>query len=332
MSSPSRGDPPLGKRIEPKQQPDERGLAGTRRSDDAHRLPGGNRHAHIAQHEALWLVAKGEVLEGKIAPGAADLGHRLLRLLLGLQNVVDALERHHRLAGVGQHPAQVPHGPQHHAHQGDEGEEFPNGDRARGQERASGDQHDGDLRHAEHVADAPVQPHQPVHAEIVVAERGVALAKAIDLEILPSERPHHANAGEVFLQHRRHGRFGLVHFKEDLLHPREERHRAQDDDRHQAHRQHRQQGVAPEQHRRHDREQEHGAANLHHLRRQEHAHGLHVGAAALHQVAGVGSVEERRRQMVQALIEGIAQLPGDGLRCHRRPSDRADRERALRAQ
>ena len=181
------------------------------------------------------------------------------------------------------------------------------------------------------IADAPVQPHQPIHAEIVVAERGVALAKALDLELLPSESPHHANAGEVLLQHRRHGRFGLVHLEEDPLHPREERHRAQDDERHQAHRQHRQPLIAPEQHRRHDRQQQHGATNLHHLRRQEHAHGLHIRAAALHEVAGVRRVEERRRQ------------DGAGVRTRRRatcgqwppkpspPSDRGDKERALRA-
>ena len=78
-------------------------LPDPRRPDDAHRLSGGNGYADIAQDEALGLVAEGEVLEGKIAPGAADLGHRLLRLLFGLQNVIDALERHHRLAGVGEH-------------------------------------------------------------------------------------------------------------------------------------------------------------------------------------------------------------------------------------
>ena len=124
---PIEGDPPLGEGIEPQQQPDERGLAGTRRPDDAHRLPGGNGDAHIAQHEALGLVAESEVLEGKIASGSADLRHRLLGLFFGLQNVVDALERHHRLAGVGEHPPQVAHRPQHHAHQRDEGEELPNG-------------------------------------------------------------------------------------------------------------------------------------------------------------------------------------------------------------
>ncbi len=45
------------------------------------------------------------------------------------------------------------------------------------------------------------------------------------------------------------------------------------------------------------------AADLDDVARQEHAQRLDVGAAALHEVAGVGVVVERRAQVVQAAVQ-----------------------------
>ncbi len=53
---------------------------------------------------------------------------------------------------------------------------------------------------------------------------------------------------------------------------------------------------------------------------KEYANGLHVGTAALHQIAGVCRIVESGFHMVQAAVERLAQLLGNSLRCNSGPA------------
>ena len=234
--------------------------------------------------------------------------------------MVDAPQRDDGLAGIRQHFAEPPHRIDHHRHQIHEHEEFADADRAGGQKVAASDQHHTQLSHRQRVADAPVPRFQRVHAVEGVPIGAVARAEAADLVLLAGEGAHHADAGEVLLQHRGHGALGFVGDLELPPHAGEEQEGAQRQKRHQADRQPRQASIAGEDDRHHHHHQQHRAPDLHHVRSQEHAHGFHVGTAALHQIARVRGVEEARWQIVQATVELVAQPPRDGFRRNGRPT------------
>ena len=67
---------------------------------------------------------------------------------------------------------------------------------------------------------------------------------------------------------------------------------------------------------------------LDHVRGQEHAHRLDVRTAALHQIPGVGAVEELGPQVVQPPKQFLAQALADRLGGHRRPEPAEEQEEA----
>ena len=154
--------------VEPGQEANQGGLAGTRRTDDADGLAGGDVHREIPEHRSTRLVFDGQVLENELPPGPRDGRHRIAALLLGQKDVVYACQGDHRLAGFVQHLAQVPHRPDHHGHLHHEGEQFAHRERAGGEEHAARDQHDAHLGGAQEVADGPVDAAQAVKPFAVV--------------------------------------------------------------------------------------------------------------------------------------------------------------------
>ena len=134
-----------------------------------------------------------------------------------------------------------------------------------------------------------------------------------DFVVLARERPHQADAGQVFLQAGRQRPLGFVGDLELRPDLREEVVRAGDDERHQHEREPGEPGVSDEQDGRHHGEQQHRASDLHDLGRQEDTHGLDIGTAALHEVAGVGLVEEHGRKVMQTREQGLPQAAGERL-------------------
>ena len=313
-------DAPGVERIEAHQEPHQRRLAGTRRADDADRLPGRNAGAEVHHRGAVRLVAGAHHVEHHLASGPRLMRRPFAALLFGFQDVVDAPQGDDGLAGIREHLAEPPHREDHHGHQTDEDEQPAHADGAVRQEHPAGDQHQADLPHRQRVADAPVQGFQRVHPVERIAVGAVADAEALHLVGLAGERPHHANAGEVLLQHGGHGAFRFVGDLELPPHLGEEQEGADGQNRHQRHGEPRQLRIAQEEDRRHRRHHQQRAPDLHHMGSEEHAHRLHVRTAALHQIARVRGIEEAGRQIVQPPIELVAQPPGDVLRGDGRPA------------
>ena len=246
--------------------------------------------------------------------------HRCRVFLRRHQDVVDAREGHHGLAAVRQHAPKLPHRPDGHADVSGEGEEVAHADAPVDHHEAAGDEHEADLHEGEEVRDAPIPAHEPAEPVVVLAEGADFVAEAADLIILPAEGAHHADAGEVLLQHRGHRALGAIRDFEHALHLGEEDVGADHEKRHQRDGKPRQLDVEPEEDRQHRADEQDGAPHLHDVRGQENAHGFHVGTAPLHEVAGVRAVEERGADMVQAAEQLLAQAAANRFRRDGRPT------------
>ena len=163
---------------------------------------------------------------------------------------------------------------------------------------------------------------------MVVAERPYPPAETLRLAFLLRESAHHPDAGEVLLQDRRHLALGTVGLLEQVLDPGEEDVSADGKQRQQADGVPGEVRVQPEEDGHDGQHQQARAADLDHVRGQEHAHRLDVRTAALDEVARVRVVEELRAQVMQPPKELLPQPPADRLRRHRGPQPAQEEKEA----
>ena len=149
-----------------------------------------------------------------------------------------------------------------------------------------------------------------------MAEVGAGPVELLHLALLLAEGPHHPHAGEVLLQNRAHAALRLIAVAEVLVHHLEEPHGEQEQRRHQDHADEGDLHAAAQQDRQGDDHHQHRVDHLHHLHGEEAADGVHIGGAALDQVAGFGLGMVGKGQVLQVGIELFAQREGDVLAGH----------------
>jgi hypothetical protein len=147
-----------------------------------------------------------------------------------------------------------------------------------------------------------------------VLEQPVDLAVELLLfELLAGERFHHALAGEVLLQDRRHLALHALHAQPDRAqhhghHRGLERHRRDEDEGNEAHLRVRvdHEPVGDDDERDHVEQADHA-------HRHEEADALHVCRGTRHNLTHLGAVVVREREALEAVVDLVAKVPRDAL-------------------
>ena len=121
----------------------------------------------------------------------------------------------------------------------------------------------------------------------------------------------HADAGEILLQDAGQAPFRLIHPLEGGPYPPEEDDGVDHDSRHQEERDERHADVESDHERDRGRQHDDGPPDLHDLGGQKAAEGLHIRCTALDEIAGLGPVVEAAGQMLELIVEPIAELSHD---------------------
>ena len=235
-------------------------------------------------------------------------GERALGLDLGLgvQDVAHALDGHAGLAHLRENAAQAAHGPDQRLVVADKGQEHAQGDLA-GDGHVRARAHDGDdLDAGDQVADAPVVGQQAAQVDPQRGEALVALVEALDLEALAAEGAHDAHAGQVLLHGAGQFALGLVGGAEAAGDARVEDHRIAGHDGQKDQRDEGELGVHGEHQPQVERDHEHRAHDLGQLIDDEGAHDLHIGRAALDDLARLMAYMPRKGQALDVRKERVA--------------------------
>ena len=238
-------------------------------------------------------------------------------LLLGLEDVEQAVDRHVGLAHLGDRAAEPAHRQRQLPRVADKCQIHTQGNLP-GHAQVHAQHDDGEhLQDAHHVAQCVKRGHPVAQPEPQVGVAVVLLAELVKLRLLPAERAHHAHARQVLLHDGGQRALRLVRFFIPAGHMAEKQHRITDDHRHKRRRQQRHLHVHREHddHAGHDHEQR--AQQLQQLVHHECAHDLHVGDAALDDVAGAVLHMPAVRQALDAAVQRVAQRLDKPLRAHR---------------
>ena len=212
--------------VDPRQQPDQRRLAGTRRPHDTDRFACGDMNRETVKDGSARFVFDAYVFQHQFAPGPLNRRRRFTAFLIRLEDVVDASQGNHRLAGLAEDLAEMPYRPDDHRHLHHEGEQLADRECPAREKDAAGDEHDADLRRTQEVGDRPVDAGQAVQALAVVAQGDALGTEVADFVLLACKGTDHADAGEILLQASGEGALGLVgdlelrpHLREEVVRP-----------------------------------------------------------------------------------------------------------------
>ncbi len=131
----------------------------------------------------------------------------------------------------------------------------------------------------------------------MITKRRVLNRELTNLEFLTGEGSYHADAGQVFLQHRRQLCFSFVHGLEKLFDLLEKEHSRYEQDRHRHQRKPGHTWIQVEENRHDNDQHQYRAADFDHLAREKNPDGFHVRGTTLHQVPGISVVMETAGQM-----------------------------------
>ena len=205
---------------------------------------------------------------------------------LRAQNIEQTVDGNARLAHLRQRAPQRADGPRQLARVADERQVGAQRDFALHAELHADGDHAEDLRHAHHVAQRPEHRHHVAELHPDIGVIVVLPLKFFQLVALAAKGAHHAHAGDVLLHRAGELALRLVRLLIALRNALVEDQRIADD--HRDEREHEQRNF--DVHREHgdhvDRNQERRAQQLDHLLGDKIADNLHVGGAALDDVAG----------------------------------------------
>ena len=299
------GDGSLAGIVEPREQQRNGALAAARFAEHAERRAALDGEAHVAEH-LLLLIGKADMFKADVAGKIRRqrLGRALL--LFSAQDIQQAVDGNARLAHLRQRASQRADGPRELARVADESEIRAQRDFAFHAQMHADSDHAEDLRHAHHVAQRPEHGHHiaELHPDIGVVI--VLLAEFLQLIAFAAKRAHHTHAGDVFLHVAGKLALGLVrllialgdalikHQRIADNHGDEREHEQRDFDVHCEHRSHI------------DNNKERRAEQLDHLFRDKIAHNLHVGGAALDDIARRVLHMPAVRQALDMAVERVA--------------------------
>ena len=270
--------------IEPVQQMDQGALAGAGAPQNGKGLALADGKGHVPQHR-LALIAEGNVVKDDVAVHGVH-GVGLVLLLPGIQDVAHPVHGHPGLAHVRQHPAQGPDRPGQGLVIGDEGHEGAQGHPPGYAFAGPGHHDDHHLQTRQQGAGGPVYGQQLSQPDPELGETLVLGVEFLLLVPLPAEGPDHADGGKVLLGAGGQVALRLVGGLEPagdlpVEHPGGQAHNGDEQRRDQR---------QPQVHGEHDaqvqRDEKHRAHHLHQLIAHELADHVHVGGAALDDVAG----------------------------------------------
>ena len=232
------------------------------------------------------LIGEVDVLEADVAVHIRIRGAGAILLGLGVDHVGQAVQGHAGLGHLREHTAQTADGEGQYGVVGDEGDVFAGGHLAPDDEHRAEDRHQKDLEAAEDVLDGEKLADNVAHMDPAAGVVFIDLLKVLPLPALAGEGAHHPHAGQVLLDDVGDLALLLVAAAEALVHLLAEDDgvgqddgdgHGGDDGHFHVHGEHEVEG-----HGHQDQDAEHRRQLLGH----EGAHAVHVGGAALDDVAG----------------------------------------------
>ena len=231
-----------------------------------------------------------------------------------VHNVHQSVQGGPGLCHLRQHPPQPPDGEGQHAVVGDKGHVFSGGEVAPHRQHRAVHRHQQDLQAAQHVLHGEKPADDVAHVDPQGGVVAVGRLKFLPLLPLVGEGPHHPHAGEVFLHDVGHLALVLVALRKALVHLLAEQHRVSQYHRYGQRGRQGQGGVHGEHEvQRHGHQYgdaQHGGELLGH----KGAHPVHVGGAALDDVAGAVFHVPGVGQMGNVVVEGVPHGLHQGLR------------------
>ena len=137
--------------------------------------------------------------------------------------------------------------------------------------------------------------------------------------LLPRKRSDHAHAVQIFLQHGAEAAIRFVRRLERLLRLHKKEKRKPENDRNHRHADERHGHVERPHQRQHDGDQKECVADFDELHGEKLPDRLHIGRAALNQIAGFGVDMIIVSQMLQMVIDAVADALRRRFRRKRRP-------------
>ena len=300
--------------VEPREQLDQRGLAGAGRADERHRRAGLDDEVDVRQGgPRRALVAEGDVAQ--LDPAAALRERRRTRRCDEPRGAVEDLEQPRaggrRALGEPEHDAERPHRPDQQQQVGVEGGEVAERERPVDHLAAAEEQDHGQPDARQEADERVVERPQARRDHRLVEDPLRAALEAPELARLGGERLDDAHARDVLLDVG--GQLG-----DPLLDLLQRGPRAapvargdQHDERHGEQRERGQHRVDEEHRDRREQDRQAALGDEHEAVAEEEAHRLQVDRGARHQLPGLLAVEERELERLEVDVEQVAQVELD---------------------
>ena len=313
------GDFAISGLIEPLEQVHHGGFAAARAAQNRSCPARRNGKADVMEDgHAVIRIGEGHMVKDDIAMEIGLEGMGLLRFRILVEDLLDAAHGHHGLAGVAQRTPQGADRPEQHIDIAGKDDQFAHGDFPPAGVNDADQQRHHALGHGDQVAAAPVDGSQAVQRQPAGPQRFVFGVELFHLTLLLAKGTHHPHAGEILLERGGHGALRFIGLLEGLVHHLEKPGGKDEQRRHEDHGDEGDLHIALEQDGQGDDDHQHRIDHLHDLHGEEAADGIHIGGAALDEVAGLGLDMVGEGQALQVGIEAFAQGLGNVLAGHGR--------------
>ena len=306
--------------VEPRDEADERRLAGAGVADERRALARFDDEVDVLEHQAVRLIAERDVreldaaLEARRALGVGAFAN----LAVDRQQLADALEAHRRHRQRVAHLREILHRLVHLVEIEHEHEQRARGQPAVEHEPDAEPEHDARADGDEDVDLRSESRFQAPRAEAQVDDRLGFLVEPLLLDLLAGERLDDARRRYRLLRHRRELALFLLDVARRALDPPREAVDHREQERRDREADQRETRVQVEHHDDHADDRQRVEQDAEHRRRDEALDRIDVARQAHDHVAGLALVVERERQSLHVMIEQMPQVEADALRHRRR--------------